>query len=81
MRAFHCVRRALSAHAASQPVHIDLLTDGEDDADAEDKPVAETARSTRPVRAAAAAAQSLSQRLAGMKGLRPAPVPAARCRR
>lgn len=80
MRAFHCERRALSAPVASQPVHIDLLSDGEDDADAEDKPVAET-RSTRPVRAAAAAAQSLSQRLAGMKGLHLVCMPAARCRR
>lgn len=75
------VRLSLSAPVASQPVHIDLLTDGDDDADAEDKPVAETVRSTRPVRAAAAAAQSLSQRLAGMKGLRLTCIAAARCLR
>lgn len=56
----------LNAHAAPQPVHIDLLSD-DDDADADDKPIAETVPK-RPVRAAAAAAQSLSQKLAGLKG-------------
>ena len=57
----------LSLHRASQPVHIDLLTDDDGEPDGEDKPVAETARK-RPARAAAVAAQTLSHRLAGLKG-------------
>ena len=56
-------------------MHIDLISDSEADADAEDKPVAETVHK-RPVRAAAAAAQSLSQQLAGLKG---AAQPVASC--
>ena len=58
----------LTATLPTQPVHINLLSDSEADADGEDKPLAETARK-RPVRAAAAAGQSLSQQLAGLKGV------------
>jgi hypothetical protein len=58
---------ALIANLPMQTLHISLLSDSEADADGEDKPLAETARK-RPVRAAAVAAQSLSQQLAGLKG-------------